>query len=223
MSIRTQTIGQSVLDNIVRFKDLITGSALTVGTKYTFEQNVSQSLEERRLETNKKAPMRFIFRNTATQAMIKISSFDFYSFLYKGNKFDEYFESYPSPVETQIAAEFVIDSIKHQLVDRTFTDKDDAETDLMSPKYRYPLYYYLGYEKYTEKKTKLMDKAKKRAGVDTLVNFRMPSEEIEKCRKSGIPESSIGKHFKELDLNHPLLWQDAAQVASFKKSLVKSN
>lgn len=226
MSIITQTIGQSVLDNIVRFKDLITGNDLTVGAKYTFEQNVSQSLETRRAETNDRAPMRFIFRNTSTQAMIKISSFDFYSFLFKGKRFDEYFASYPAEhVDTQIAEEFVINSIKHQLVDRTFTDDSELDSvdNLASPKYLYPLYYYLGYEAYTKKKTKLMDKAKKASGVDVLPNFRMSPDEIKKCRNSGIPESSLGKHFKELDLNHPLLWQDHEQVEKYKKSLVASN
>ena len=220
MSIVTQAIGQSVLDNVIRFKDLLTGIDLTVGTKYVYDQVASLALEARRVEKNDRAPMRFIYRNSHTQALIKVSSFDFHSYLCVGKTLEDYYKSYPSSeVETQIAPEFVIDEISHQKVDKSFSKTEITEDDFLNPKLRYPLYHYVGYTKYSEKRDKLKTKAQKEAGVGVTIDFRMPSKDIEKCRTSGISESSVGHHFKQLNLNKPLLWQDQTEIDAYERKL----
>jgi hypothetical protein len=207
MSTITQKIGQSVLDNVIRFKDLITNSALAVGIKFTFEASASAALLARR--ASDKSPLRFVFRNTTSQALVQISSFDFHSFLFNGKKFDEYFVLYPAEdVDTQIAPHFTVNSIKHQLIDGTFVDELTPDT-IDEPKYRYPLYYYNGYSVYMTKRNELLKAA---ANKD---DFRMPAKHIEKCRKSGIPSTSLGFHFKQLDLDCPLLEVDEVQAKAF--------
>jgi hypothetical protein len=207
MSTTTQEIGQLVLDNVVRFKDLVTSAAVAVGVKFTFEASVSASLLARR--KSEKSPLRFVFRNNTTRAMIQVSSFDFNSFLFKGRKFDEYFVLYPADeVVTQIAPHFTVLGAKHQLLNGTFVS-ELTEDNLTTPMYRYPLFYYNGYSVYMTQRDNLLKIS------DDKENFRMPTEYIERCRQSGIPSSSLGKHFKQLDLDCPLLEVNEEQAATF--------
>jgi hypothetical protein len=206
------TIGQSVLDNVVSFKDLVTGAALVSGVKYTFEQVTSKDLESRK--TNDRAPMRFIYRNVNTSALIKISSFDLGSFLFDDKSFQDYFKSYPTQyVDTSIAFDFTIKSIKHQLVDKTYSDDGKESDDLSNPRFRYPLYCYNGYAKYADKKQELQAKP------ENGENFRMPVKYRDKCIKSGVMEGYEGRHFKQLNLDSPLLTVNQDDVDAYVKSI----
>jgi hypothetical protein len=216
MSINTQKIGQSVLDNVVRFQDLITSPNLLIGVKYQFQKDVSNQQEVRRLETNDKAPMRFIYRDSSSHALIKISSFDFNSFMFNEKTFNEYFVLYPTEhVDTWIAPHFSITKISHMLADKSFTDGGEAqaELDLKKPIYRYPLYCHIGIDDYNAKRAKAYEDAGKPD------NFRAPAKFIDKCRKTALKEDSIGKHFKMLTVDCPLLQVDDAMVATYKASL----
>lgn len=217
MQVVTQTVGSSVLQNIVRFKDIVTGKDLEVGTKYVYEQGMSQVMTERRdASGNDRAPLRFIYRNLKTRALIQLSSFDITSFLCNGKSLEDYFTMYPDPVVTFIAPEFTILSIKHQLASggRDFTDIGEENDDLSNPKFRYPLYAYVGYQVYKAKKDTLM--AVPGTNLDT---FRMSADDIKKCRESGILSEHANKHFKQINIDQPLLQVDATQVKEYEESI----
>jgi hypothetical protein len=212
MSNVTRKIGQIVLDSVVRFKDLITGAGLAVGTKYIFEESATESLMKRR--KSEKSPVRFVFRDTSSRALVQISSFDFHSFLFGTVAFDKYFVLYPADeVDTLVAESFTVKGFNHQLVDNSFVSELPVEDNLDVPKLKYPLYLYNGYSNYKAQRSLLLEKETNKD------DFRMPAEHIEICRKSGIPSSSVGNHFKQLDLDCHILQVDDAQVKKYQEKL----
>lgn len=211
----TQTIGQSVLENVVRFKDIVTGASLTAGTKYVFEQIITETMKSRK--TSKTAPIKFIYRDTKTKALVQLSSFDLNSFITNGLSIDDYYIMYPeAEVPTYIASEFSIISIKHQLAvdNRTFSD-DGTDDNLATPRFRYPLYAYVGYTKY--KKTR--DDARALLVGDAKDNFRMSPEDIKACRGSGVMEAYKGRHYKQINIDQKLLQVKQEDVDAYLKTL----
>ena len=219
MKVTTQQVRQVVLDNVVRFKDLVTSAALVVKTKYKFQPVQSAANEARREASgNDRAPMRFVYRDLTTRALVQVSSFDITSLYCNGKSFEDYFISYPeSEVATQVAPEFTVNSIKHQLVDGTYVDEVIDEPDLANPMYKYPLYCYVGYTKYMTKRTKLIAKP----GVDKTT-FRMDKKYGEICRASGISPDNVGRHFKQLNLDCPFFEVDEQEVEAYKAKLALS-
>lgn len=215
MQVVTQVIEPSVLQNIVSYKTLITSSDLTVDTKYVFEQTMSATLLSRR--SNDRAPVRFIYRNTKTNALVQISSFDVNSFLCNGKSLEEYFTMYPEAVRTIIAPEFTILSIRHQLADgtRSFVDdKDFTDDNAASPKYRYPLFCFTGYENYKNRKQALTA-----ALTDTaLANFRMPADDVKTCRQSPVMEQFLGRHQRQINIDVNLIQVMAEDVEKYEAS-----